>query len=383
MFPGWDDIPSSQPESVLLERLSMSKPLKVGLIGTGAIARAHLPGYQQFPDKVKLTAVCDIREDAAKQYARDADVETVYTDVTKMLKDADIDAVDICTIHDQHLPQVIASAEAGKHVLVEKAMGRTIDECREMIAATDRAGVTFMVAQNLRYSPSSRAVRRLVQDGELGTIRAARCDTIINATRILPQGHWMFDGERGGGGVVITNTIHIIDLLRYFVGDIKRVTGVCKAVAPAVIGGAEDYACATLEFENGAIGTAFGIWSLSRSPVGIQYQLFGDDGTLYSSPQPPVNRGEQVGPILVSSPKRDDKVTDEASRLRNFVEIEPLKEGLPSDMSFVNEVFHFAECCREGKEPISSGHDNLGTMKVVTGIYESGRTGKAVDLATL
>jgi len=361
----------------------MSKPLKVGLIGTGRIGRAHLQGYEQFPDKVKLTAVCDIREDAVRQYAKDAGVAAVYTDVAEMLKDADIEAVDICTTHDQHLPQVVAAAEAGKHVLVEKAMGRNVDECREMIAATDRAEVTFMVAQNLRYAPSSRAVRRLVQDGELGTIRAARCDTILNVTRILPSGDWMFDGERAGGGVVITNTIHIIDLLRYFVGDVKRVTGVCKAVAPAVIGGAEDYACATLEFENGAVGTAFGIWSLPRSPVGIQYQLFGDDGALYSSPQPSANRSEQVGPIMVSSPKRDEEGADEASRLRNFVQIETLKEDLPSDISFVNEILHFADCCRSGEEPISSGHENLGTMKVVTGIYEAGRTGKAVDLADL
>lgn len=136
----------------------MAKSLKVGLIGTGRMGRAHLPAYQQFPDKVKLTAVCDIREDAVRQYAKDAGVEAVYTDVGEMLKDADIDAVDICTIHDQHLPQVIAAAEAGKHVLVEKAMGRNLAECREMIAATDKAGVTFMVAQNLRYAPTSRAV---------------------------------------------------------------------------------------------------------------------------------------------------------------------------------------------------------------------------------
>lgn len=360
----------------------MPKPLKVGLIGTGRMGRAHLQGYEQFPDEVKLTAVCDIREDAVRQYAKDAGVAAVYTDVAEMLKDADIEAVDICTIHDQHLPQVVAASEAGKHVLVEKAMGRNIDECREMIAATDKAGVTFMVAQNLRYAPTSRAVWRLVQDGELGTIRAARCDTILNVTRILPAGDWMFNGQRAGGGVVITNTIHIIDLLRYFVGDIKRVSGVCRAVSPSVTDGAEDFASATLEFENGAVGTAFGIWSLPRSPVGIQYQLFGDEGALYSSPQPPANRGEQVGPIMVSSPKRDSEATDGAGR-RGFVQIETLKEDLPSDISFVNEILHFADCCREGREPISSGHDNLGTMKVVAGIYESGRTGRAVDLADL
>ena len=391
----WGKYPDAVGDIPMQKGVTMSKPLKVGLIGTGGISRAHLLGYQEFPDKVKLTAVCDIREDAARQYAKDAGVEAVYTDAAEMLKDADIDAVDICTIHDQHLPQVVAAAEAGKHVLVEKAMGRTMAECRKMIAATDKAGITFMVAQDLRYSPSSRAVRRLIQEGELGTIRAARCDTIMNVTRILPPGHWMMDGERAGGGVLTTNTVHIIDLLRYFAGDVRRVTGVCKAVGPEMVNGAEDYACATLEFENGAIGTAFGIWSVSRSPVNIQYQLFGDDGALYSSPERPAigadtdfreriqALGEQVGPIMVSSPKRDEPGTEPVNRLGSFVRIEPLKEGLPSDISFVNEIVHFAECCRTGEEPISSGHDNLNTIGVVAGIYESARTGRAVDVADL
>lgn len=360
----------------------MAKPLKVGLIGTGRMGRAHLPAYQQFPDQVELTAVCDIREDAVGQYAKDAGVEAVYTDVAEMLKDADIDAVDICTIHDQHLSQVVAAAEAGKHVLVEKAMGRNLAECREMIAATDKAGVTFMVAQSMRYSPSTQAVRRLVLDGELGTIRAARCDTILNVTRMLAPGDWMFDGQQAGGGVVIINTIHIFDLFRYVIGDITKVSGVVKTVAPELTGGAEDFACATLEFANGAVGTAFGIWSLPRSPAGIGYQIFGEDGALYTSSEIRANRGEQVGPIMVSSPKRDGQAAEKVGP-RSFVQIETLKEELPSDISFINEILHFAECCREGKEPISSGHDNLGTMKVVEAIYESGRTGKMVDLADL
>jgi len=252
-----------------------------------------------------------------------------------------------------------------------------------MIAATDKAGVTFMVAQNLRYTPSAAAVRRLLLEGELGTIRAARCDSIMNVGRILPPGDWMFDGARSGGGVLITNTVHIIDLLRYFIRDVRRVTGVRKTVAPTMLGGAEDYACATLEFENGAIGTAFGIWSVSRTPVGIQYQLFGDDGALYTSSEPPTTRGDQVGPIMVSSPKRDGPSACAGEQLRTFTRLEPMKEGLPSDVSFVNEILHFADCCCTQKEPISSGRNNLGTIKTVVGIYESARTGRALDLSTL
>ena len=84
-----------------------------------------------------------------------------------------------------------------------------------------------------------------------------------------------------------------------------------------------------------------------------------------------------------SSNKRVKEGEDPATRFRNFVQIEPVTEGLASDNCFVNEIIHFAECCQEGKEPISSGRDNVGSMKIILGIYESARTGKAVDLADL
>lgn len=364
----------------------MSKPLKVGLIGTGAVSGAHLPAYTQFPEKVKLTAVCDIIEEAARERAKGANVDAIYLDYKKMLKEADIDAVDICTSHDMHAPIVTAAAEAGKHVLVEKPMGNNMQECRDMIAATDKAGVTFMVAQMHRYSPTTQAVRRVLQDGELGTIRAARCDITMNAPEILREGQiWMLDGK-AGGGVGMTNTIHVVDLLRYLVGDVKRVTGVCKTVSPRLINGAEDIFCGTLEFENGAVGTMFCLWSVPRSPISTGYMLFGDDGALYLPQLPMITSGQ----VMVSSPKRDEPGTQPVNQLvggnrgmSSFVQIEPVTEGLASDNSFINEIIHFAECCQEGKEPISSGRDNLGSMKIILGVYESARTGKAVDLVSL
>jgi len=141
----------------------MPEPLRVGLIGTGRMGRAHLLAYLQFPDKVKLTAVCDLYEDVVQQYAKDAGVDKVYTDAAKMIKDADIDAVDICTIHDVHLPQVLAAAWAGKHVLTEKAMGRTMDECcqtgKEPISSgSDNLGTIKTVLGMYESARTGRAV---------------------------------------------------------------------------------------------------------------------------------------------------------------------------------------------------------------------------------
>ncbi|GAF94653.1 unnamed protein product, partial [marine sediment metagenome] len=199
------------------------KPLKIGLVGTGAIARAHLEAYLKFQDKVQLTAVCDIHEDAIKKFTKHIRVDNSFTDYDVMLKKGDIDAVDICTINDQHEFQAIEAAEQGKHVFLEKPMSISLDSCKEMVRKIGNTRVTFMVGQDLRYTPHSQGVLCAIKNGDLGAIRTCRCDSIMNQVRGLPAGHWMFDGKRTGGGVLINLTIHVIDLLRYFNGDVEKV----------------------------------------------------------------------------------------------------------------------------------------------------------------
>jgi predicted dehydrogenase len=358
----------------------MSKPLKVGLVGTGAISWYHLPAYTQYPDKVKLTAVCDIRREEMDKFAQKAGVSGCYTDFSEMLQKADIDAVDICTIHDQHEPQVLAAAAAGKQVFLEKPMGRNIQECNNMVQAAKKAGVTFMVGHDLRYMPHTLAIKRIIESGELGQVRVTRCVLIANMELGgggggYKLGSWLSDPKRAGGGMIISGLIHQIDLLRYYVGDIKSVSAVNRTVHYQT--GAEEYSCATLEFENGAIGDLLNIGSSTRSPVGCQYTLYGDEGTIISTPAE--NRTYQFGHGTIASKKQGNQ----GETFNKFAPIEPFRGHLTGDDPFVNEILHFADCCRNGKEPLTSGKDNLGTVKVVFGIYESFKTGGKVDIASL
>ena len=190
----------------------MATPLKVGLVGTGGISRRHITAYLEHPDRVQLTAVCDLDESRAQEYAKKAGVEAVYTDLDKMLREADIDAVDNCTFHPQHAPLTIAAAEAGKHIIVEKPMARSVQECRDMIAAADKAGVTLMVAQHLRHSPEARAVKRFIDEGKLGDILAVRTHIISGGGRI--GGLERYADANQGGGILQVNSVHHIDLLR-------------------------------------------------------------------------------------------------------------------------------------------------------------------------
>lgn len=356
----------------------MPEQLKVGLIGAGGVARAHLRAYGQFSERVKLVAVCDINQDAAGERAREAGAEEVFSNVDTMLQESDIDAVDICTSHDSHAPLAIAAAQAGKHVLVEKPMACSLAECREMVRAAESAGVMLMVAQVQRYSPAYRGIRKVIQSGELGSIRAIRVDAMQNGPETLRRNNWLLDGTRAGGGIVISVAVHKIDLLRYLIGEVGRVTALCRTFHPFFGNGAEDYACALLEFDNGAIGEVFGTFSAFRAPWGEMLMIFGDQGTAHAVP-----RGQEQGSGFVASRQRTPQLQTFSDTFGGFEPVEPDHEGLATDDGFINEILHFAECCRTGKEPISSGRDNLGTMKVVFGIYESARTGKAVELSRL
>ncbi|MHA2281449.1 MAG: Gfo/Idh/MocA family protein [Promethearchaeota archaeon] len=351
------------------------------MVGTGAMAYAHLQAYLKFPEKVKLTAVCDLREKAAKTYAKAASVHSVYTNFEQMLNKEDIDAVDICTIHDQHKYQTIIAAEAGKHILLEKPMACSMQDCRDMVKATEKANVIYMIAQVLRYLPSSQAVLNLMENEELGSINAVRGDSILKQSMILPHDHWMFDGDRAGGGVLITLSIHIIDLLRFFIGDVRKVSGFCKSNSPLFINGAEDFLTAILEFKNGTIGNIFGSLSTGRTPWNIRYTIFGDSGTIYSNP-PPRNKGHyQIGEAILSSKKLD--MEGKTSQKGEFIPISQKSNILEGDDPFINEVIHFVDCCQDNKEPISNGKDNLNTMRAIFSIYKSSKTNKVINLDDL
>lgn len=364
----------------------MAKPLKVGLVGTGGISNRHMDAYLRHPDRVRLTAVCDIVRPLAEEYASKTGVQAVYTDYAAMLREADIDAVDICTGHRHHAPGAIAAAEAGKHVLVEKAMANTLPECRAMIAAADKAGVVLMVAQHLRYSPEARAVKRCIDEGRLGAIQAARTHVIMQG----PQKSWMNDGAEGGG-VLLLNSIHHLDLLRYYVGNVKRVSAVMKSVQPQMVGGAEDLAAATLEFESGAIGDVFASWTTYVVRDGTSYTVIGSKGTVQSTPvqlDPDADTPVRHFGTIVFGEKEEGLDTRNPADLAKYLDppLEPLptRPGeLPSPNYFVNEILHFADCATSGREPISSGRDNVESMKVIFGMVESSRTGKVVDLDAL
>jgi predicted dehydrogenase len=353
--------------------------LRVALVGAGNIASHHLPAYLQFPERVELVAICDLDEGLARRRAAEAGVDRVCTDAPEMIREVACDAVDICAPPNEHAPLALAAIEAGKHVLVEKPFALSLAECHELVAAADRAGVTLMVAQNQRFLPSHQAAKAIIESGELGEIRAVRTDSLQHWDGFVAAGHWQYDGARAGGGAVIGVAVHRLDLMRFLVGDVRRVSATVLTANHRFVNGAEEFAAATLEFENGALGQAFTTVSAFRAPWSEQLLVFGERGTIHASPAP----GNMRSRAFVASESRSAPVVEWADQFQGFEAIDVAAEGLPSESGQVNEILHFASCCETGAEPLSSGRDNIGTMKLITAIYESARSGRPVELADL
>jgi len=340
------------------------KPLRIGMIGLGRAARAHLAACDRFPESLCLTAVCDINEALARSTAQRRRVQAVYSDAFRLIDEGPIDAVDICTPQCVHAAIAVAAARAGKHVLVEKPMACSLDDCLAMVRAAEEAGVVLMVAQNQRYRPQWRAVRDACAAGVIGTVRGIDVCATLNIFQGAAPGHWVYDARSAGGGVMMSFAAGVLDLVRYLVGDIVRVSAVVRTADLRFVG-AEDWAAVNLEIAGGAVGQLLVAFSAAPSPWRDNVVIFGDAGTICAA-APPSGRLE---PLIA--------LAQEGGEFR------PLRAAcpdLPGEDMFANQILHFAQCCREGRQPLSSGRDNLLTMQAIFAAYKSAATGSAVEV---
>ncbi len=252
----------------------MPKPLNIGLVGYGFMGRTHSNAYKRVNDffdleyRPVLKAVCGRTAEGAKKFAEKWQYESTETDWKTLIARKDIDAIDICTPNDTHAPIAIAAAEAGKMVLCEKPLARTLKEAAPMVDAIEKAKVPNTVWYNYRRVPAVTLAKQLIDEGRLGKIFHYRANFLQDWTisADLPQGGaglWRLDAAAAGSGVTGDLLAHCIDTALWLNGSITDVcamtetfikerkhTGTGK-VEPVKI----DDACAFLcHFANGSLG---------------------------------------------------------------------------------------------------------------------------------
>ncbi|MEX6689635.1 Gfo/Idh/MocA family oxidoreductase [Danxiaibacter flavus] len=255
--------------------MSNKKELRIGLIGCGFMGRTHSNGYRRVPNFFPalqytpvLQAVCARNEAKARAFADQWGYASVETDWKKLIARDDIDAVDICTPNDTHAEIAIAAAEAGKMVLCEKPLARTLAESQEMVDAVEKAGVANTVWYNYRRIPAVTLAKKIIESGKLGQIYHYRAnflqDWTINAN--LPQGGeglWRMDASVAGSGVTGDLLAHCIDTAMWLNGSIKDVSAVTETFVKERMHqltgkvekvGIDDACVFHCHFENGSLG---------------------------------------------------------------------------------------------------------------------------------
>jgi predicted dehydrogenase len=244
----------------------------VGMLGYAFMGKAHSNAMKKLPYMIypppaipKLVAICGRNEEATRAAAVRFGYESYYTDWRQMLADDRVQLFDNGGPNDAHAEPSIAAAQAGKHILCEKPLGRTAEESKTMLDAVQKAGVKHMVAFNYRFVPAIRQIRKLVDSGALGKIYHFRAAYLQEW--IMPHYNlgmiWRLQKSVAGSGALGDLGAHIIDLGRYLVGDVKSVSAMTKTFIPERPWGdgtmgkvdVDDAFAAVVEFENGALGT--------------------------------------------------------------------------------------------------------------------------------
>ncbi len=201
--------------------MSQASRLRVGVIGAG-IGAYHLKGYAQLPN-VEVRALAGLDDDRVRRVAAEFQVPRTYREYQELLADPTIEAVSVCLPNYLHAPVTIAALEAGKHVLVEKPLARTVAEGRAMIAAAEAHGRVLMIAFNRRYRGDVRWIKRYIESGALGTIYYAKAFW-MRRSGIPRLGSWFVSKEQSGGGPLIDLGVHVLDLALYLMGEPKVLT---------------------------------------------------------------------------------------------------------------------------------------------------------------
>lgn len=340
--------------------------IKVGLVGYGFMGHMHSQCHAAAGES-KIVAVADVdpakRDEAKEKYNCE-----VYASVEEMLKSADIDMVDICTPTYLHAEHVVAAANAGKHILCEKPMAMSVEECDKMIDAVNKNGVTMMVAQVIRFWPEYQVVKELIDSGKLGKIQW------LSARRLSPPANWawekwLWDPKRSGGGVMDLH-VHDQDYIAYLLGAPKKVQAqgtkgpgggldAVQALGWGHSSGANSYAEGSLIMSETYPFNMSMVIACEKASIKLDS---GADPSLMVYP----NEGEPYAPELPSPEIGESTETS---------------GNLSSLGGYYNEIKYFVGCLKEGKKPtVVTPEDGREAVKICLAITKSAETGQTVEL---
>lgn len=328
--------------------------VRVGLIGGGGIADAHIRGYRAHADRVAVTAVADAVPETAARRAAELGA-TAHTDYRELLADTAVDAVDVCLPHHLHADAVVAAAEAGKHVLCEKPLCLGPEEARRVQAAVADAGVTLMCAHNQLFLPTVARAKELLASGAIGTVYEVRTtDSFFNDFDPQSMG-WRASARTSGGGELIDTGYHPTYLMLHLAGGAPvEATAMLSTHRLGFMEG-EDSAQVLVRFDNGVVGSLVTSWAYDPAPTTERFSAVGELGSLSSD-----------GTSLTLARRGSAPET---------AQLDPVD-------TFVAEIGHFADCLTTGARPLHTEEEGIAVLGIILAAYEGARTGTVAPVLT-
>jgi predicted dehydrogenase len=335
-------------------------PVKWGILSTADINRLTIPEAHA-SEKADLVAVASRDDGRAAAYAEKWGIERSYGSYEALLEDTEIEAVYISLPNTMHVEWSIRALEAGKHVLCEKPLSFSEDEGRAMIAAATKAKRVLKCGFNHRHHPAVKQAHRLFTEGRIGKPTFGRGRYGIAGREGLAR-EWRSDPKVSPGGQLMEQGVHLVDLFRWFFGDMAEVTGMMSTtfwpIAPL-----EDNGFLLMKTGGGVVCSVHA--SLTQWINLFELEVYGDKGSL---------RVEALG----ASYGVEKLVFSEHDANGPFAYHTTEYRG--GDVSWKDEWAEFTRAIDGGVDPIGDGVDGLRAMQVVTGAYEAAKTGRTVRL---
>ena len=333
--------------------------LHYGIIGCGVIGPLHAHALSELPE-ARLSGVCDVDRPRAEAVAAKHDVPFVTTDYRELLARPDIDAVCICTPHYLHAEMAIAAAQAGKHVFCEKPMATTAADMEAMIVEADRAGVQLGICFQHRFDSVMVQLKAVLDEGKLGQLLMGsaqlRC---LRDRQYYESAAWRGTWSQEGGGVLVNQAIHTIDLMVWLLGEVVSVTGVCATLCSREFIEVEDTASAVVTFASGAQGT---IAATTASHLGWQsrLQLYGTTGSAE------INNGlpQDFAALQIGNEKHVLSLDDHAA---------PAVGKKCYGDSHTRVLESFTDCVIKGDKFPIDGREGRRAMDLILALYRSSR----------
>lgn len=357
--------------------------LKFAVLGCGSIGPTHAGAIKQIAD-AELLAVADVLADRARAMAEKFAVSRVYRNERELLADKEIDVVCVCTPSGMHAEHTIAALRAGKHVIVEKPMEVSLEACDRMIAAQKESGRQLSIICQHRFDAASRLVKDAIDNGKLGKLVMADASVRWWRTQgYYDSGDWRGTWRLDGGGALMNQGIHTLDLLQWLAGPVKSITAHTRTAAHQNIE-VEDCVVAALEFASGAIGS---ITATTAAYPGfpVRLDLYGTEGSA-------VLEGDRLHTLALKNGQTftSQKAASHAISVARGGTASVKDEAGPRDSEKEEgEVWgdaHRAQiqdvirAIRSGGTPLIDGTSGRRPVEIILGIYQSAQTGRTVLL---